>query len=370
MKYTFGIDTRMIKKTGIGTYIRGLLEGLESLNVFPRESVCLFGAPQSHEREGVYLRRSFWSRIYSLEEQAEYLFHLPQCRLWHAPHYNVPFKKGKTKLVVTIHDLIHWIFRKDFFSPLQAFYAETMLRKAVELADHILAVSHKTRDDLIQHFNADPEKITVTYEGVSDQFAPIEDSEEIERVKSKYHLPKNFFLYVGMLKPHKNVLWLVHLFRELKQEGRVEASLLLIGKKDFKYPTGYEDLSKLKTEKGVVHLPYVEEHDLVALYNAALALIHPSLYEGFGLTLLEAMACGTPVIACRSASVPEVVGDAGYLVDSCAQKEMREAIVRFENFPNLRRDYAQKGRRHAERFRWSTMADQTARVYERVLSES
>ena len=269
---------------------------------------------------------------------------------------------------MTVHDLIHWIFRRDFFTPLQAFYAGKMLNCVVRLADHIITVSRKTRDDLIQHFNADPEKVSVIYEAAHAQFRPVEDAEKIGGVRKKYKVPELFFLYVGSLKPHKNVLWLMQVFRKLKSAGRIDASLVLIGKKDRGYPPGFEELRKLKSGEPIYHIPYVEREELPAFYSGALALIHPSLYEGFGLTLLEAMACGTPVIACRSASIPEVVGDAACLVDPCAEREMMDAIVRLEKFPRLREEFKWKGREQVRRFHWDEAARQTVEVYERILA--
>jgi glycosyltransferase involved in cell wall biosynthesis len=370
MTHAIGIDIRMIRHTGIGTYVRGLLENWLESGITKDLDLAVFGQGQSAERFSTLPRYPFRSRIYSMEEQLEYPLRLAHCRLWHAPHYNVPFMKWKTKLVVTIHDLIHWVFRKDFFTPLQAFYAKTMFERAVKEADHVIAVSQRTRDDLVEYFNADPDRISVIYEGVHETFRELKAAPVVTGVREKYQVPETYFIFVGSLKPHKNVLWLIRLFEKLKRDQKIDAALVLVGKKDSHYPKGYEDLASFEKREGMVHIPYVEEEELVALYNGALALIHPSLYEGFGLTLIEAMACGTPVIACRSASVPEVVGHAAYLVDSCAERDMAEAIVRVEKFPNLREELKRKGRARAQQFRWEEAAAKTAEVYERVLSSS
>jgi glycosyltransferase involved in cell wall biosynthesis len=362
-KKKIGIDTRMLHNTGIGTYLGGLVHNLEEAALPKEWDVCFYGQPPHSSASN----RSFWSKIYTVQEQLEYPFRLKGCDLWHAPHYNVPLQKGKTKLVVTIHDLIHWIFRKDFFTPLQEFYAKKMLTAAVQKSDHIITVSHKTRNDLIEHFDAEPDKISVIYEGVSRNFHVLESREPVEQIRQKYALPKSYFLYVGMIKPHKNVLSLIKMFKELKHQKKIDAALVLVGKKDKKYPSDYEELSKLKTEDSIYHIPYVENDELIAFYNGALALVHPSLYEGFGLTLLEAMACGTPVIACRAASIPEVVGDAACLSEPCSQREMMDAMVRMEKSANLRSEYARKGILQAAKFRWEEMAKQTVEVYRKVL---
>ncbi|MBN1688161.1 MAG: glycosyltransferase family 4 protein [Candidatus Omnitrophica bacterium] len=364
-----GFDVRMSRNTGIGTYIQGLVEAFRATGVVNARSIKYFGSYADPDGQNIVSCHPFRSSIYSIAEQLEYPLCLQQCELWHAPHYNIPYWKGNAKLVVTIHDLIHWIFRKDFFTPLQALYAGKMLTRTVKKADQIIAVSRKTRDDLITHFDADPEKISVIYEGVDERFRPTEDVNKIEAVRDKYNLPETYFLYVGMIKPHKNVLWLLHLFGNLIEENRVDAGLVLVGRKDKKYPAGYEALSALKNKDRIVHIPYVEEDELLHLYSGALALIHPSLYEGFGLTLLEAMACGTPVLACRAASIPEVVGDAACLIDSCAHHEMMDAIVRLEKSDSLREDFKKRGLRHVSQFRWENAAKETAEVYERVLGK-
>ncbi len=366
MKHPVGMDTRMIRHTGIGTYIRELLNGMSALKLPGARNVGLFGQRPAQDlglSESVY---PFRARIYSIEEQLEYPFCLGRCSVWHAPHYNVPLWKGKTRLIVTIHDLIHWIFRKQFFNSLQAFYARKMLARAVQTADHVITVSGQTRSDLVEYFEADPEKISVIYEGVGPQFRDLLPA-EVQQIKNRYRLPDRYFLYVGSIKPHKNVLCLIHLFRRLQQEKKVDAPLVLVGKKDKRYAPAYAELARLKTREGIIHLPQVSHEDLIGLYNGALALVHPSLYEGFGLTLLEAMACGTPVIASRTSSIPEVVGDAAHLVDPCSQREMAEIIVRIEKFPNLREEYIRKGKRHVQKFRWEETARQTVEVYERVL---
>lgn len=366
--HNIAIDARMLRHTGIGTYLRGLFSGLTRRDITKELDISVYGKAKQEDDFGNFPRYPFHSGIYSIQEQLEYPLRLRHCRLWHAPHYNIPFMKGKTKLVVTIHDLIHWIFRNEFFTPLQAFYAGRMFRRAVDQADHIIAVSCKTRDDLIHEFDADPEKISVIYEGVDESFCALDNESAIDRVKAKYGLPERYFLYVGSLKPHKNVHSLIRIFKYLTKQEKIECPLVLVGRKDKRYPHGFEVLTNLKTEPGIIHIPYVDADDLVALYNGAVALTHPSLYEGFGLTLLEAMACGTPVIATRSASIPEVAGDAALLVDPCIDREMMEAIVRVEKFPAIRDVLSKKGRHHVRRFRWDETAEKTAEIYEKVLT--
>jgi len=163
---------------------------------------------------------------------------------------------------------------------------------------------------------------------------------------------------------------LLRLFLELKREGRLQSHLVLVGKKDSKYPSGCEALAELRSGEGVTYLSSVEDDDLVALYQGATALVHPSSYEGFGLTLLEAMACGTPVLANRVASIPEVVGDAALLVNDQDDKRMKDAMVRIEEDGRLRDGLIEKGRLRIQQFQWGNTAKRTAEVYRKVLEES
>ncbi|MCM8775713.1 MAG: glycosyltransferase family 4 protein [Candidatus Omnitrophica bacterium] len=368
MKHRIGIDLRMLHHAGIGTYIREVVTSFVDSGIAKEIDLSLFGEPARHFESSGLPRYPFYSRIYTVEEQFEYPFRLPHVRLWHAPHYNVPIFKGRTKLVVTIHDLVHWIFRHEFFNSLQAFYARQMFRQALKSADHIITVSNQTCDDLLEYFDTDPERITVIYEGVGDQFRELEP-EKVAAVRAKYHLPESFFFYVGSIKPYKNVLLLIHLFRRLRQEGKINSALVLVGKQDRKYPHAFKELSRLEGDPAIIHLDRVDHQDLIAMYNAALCLVHPSLYEGFGLTLLEAMACGTPVIASRTSSIPEVVGDAAWLIDPWSQRELSDAIVRIETCPGLREDLKRRGKIRAARYFWKETAVRTAEVYEKVLSK-
>jgi len=364
-KAVMGLDTRMLEHTGIGTYIRNLLSGFSRLGLADQERFQTFGKPFA---DAPFAHHVFNAPIYSVQEQIEYPFRLKDCLLWHAPHYNAPMIKGKTKLVVTVHDLIHWVFRKDYYTPVHAFYTQRLMNRIARIADRIITVSQNTKEDLIRYFRADPEKISVIYEAVSDDFRPCAGPEPVLRVREKFGLPEKYFLYVGTLKPHKNVHWLIRLFRQLKADRKINASLVIVGRKEAHYPRGYEDLSSLKSDGDIFHFSAMDRGDLIALYNGAVSLIHPSLYEGFGLTLLESMACGTPVIALECASIPEVAGVAACLIDSSSNHDMMQAIIRMDRDTNFRHHWRSKGLERVRQFSWDSTAKKTYEVYEEVLS--
>ena len=369
-RHRIGIDCRMIRHTGIGTYLRGLLASMNRRGILRKKDIALFGPRELEERFPDAQHYLFEAPIYSPREQVQYPLHLQRCRLWHAPHYNVPFLRSGAVVVATVHDLIHWIFRREYFSPAQAFYARVMLTRAVSSSGQVICVSENTRQDLILDFRAKPEKLTVIAEAVDPEFGPPDTRAAVDAVLEKHRLREPYFLFVGSLKPHKNVLWLLRVFRRLRVEKKIRTRLVLAGRKDRRYDETHQELASLISDPDVTWLDRVEDGDLASLYAGALALVHPSRYEGFGLTLLEAMACGTPVLAVRTSSIPEVTGDAAFLLPDFKDEALAEALVRLEQDTDLREDLRLKGRARVMDFSWDKAADVTLEVYEKGLAGS
>lgn len=361
------LDARMIRNSGIGTYLRGLVGAYRNDDFFKTYSLGLT-LPLGEKSDEDFPSRSFLTPVYSLWEQIEYPFHLKRCRLWHAPHYNIPFVKGGTRLVVTVHDLIHWVFGHAFYSPLQRGYARLFFERLVRQADRIITVSRHTRKDLIHFFNAPEDKIRVIHEGVEPFFFEPAGEAQRQSCLKKYRLPDRFFLYVGLLKPHKNVKRLIEAFRIVWDQKKIKTPLVIVGKKDKSYPKGHEVLGQLGSGEGIYYLPRVESRqELLSLYGSALALVHPSLYEGFGLTCLEAMAAGTPVIVSNAASLPEVVGEAAHFIDPHSTESIEQSLIELETNGDLREELALKGRVRARQFRWEEAARKTIEVYQELL---
>lgn len=363
-KVRVGIDARMIHHSGIGTYLRNLLRELPALSPGDFEFVLFGRGPSLECLNGFYSVRPFTQPIYSVSEQLGYLPRTASVDVWHSPHYNIPFFCG-SRLVVTLHDLIPLIFAGRFFSSVQRQYVLTFLRRILKQACRIVTVSEQTKQDVMAFFKVSGDRIRVIPEGVSRDFRVIKDPRTLDRVRQRYGLPLSdrFLLYVGLLKPHKNLSVLIETVRRLRREGKMEQKLLIVGAKDRKYPPESRYLGEIQTDQDIVYIERADQGDLPYIYNAADLFILPSLYEGFGLPVLEAFACGTPVIVSDRGSLPEVAGDAALRFEADSQEKLAEAILRMLEDSALRGELREKGFERARAFSWTQMAEETLKVY-------
>jgi glycosyltransferase involved in cell wall biosynthesis len=243
-------------------------------------------------------------------------------------------------------------------------YLTTMARAAVRRADHLLAISESTRQDLIRLLGARPEQVTVTYCGVDSAFRPL-DAAVVRAYRERRGLPERFILYVGTLEPRKNVPRLLEAYAALRRQGSAPP-LVLAGARGWGRLGIEARLRTLGLEDSVRLLGYVPTAELPLCYNAAGLFVYPSLYEGFGLPPLEALACGTPVVASNASSVPEAVGDAALLVDPRDTAALTRALAAALDDASLRERLRATGLQQAQRFSWRRMAEQTHAVYHGV----
>ncbi len=358
-----GFDTRMITHPGIGRYIKGLLSEL----ILRKEEVfVLFGdqgkLKQFSDEKNVEIV-NWTAPIYSVVEQYFPPYDKYGLDIVHIPHFNVPLF-CRTKMVVTIHDLIYLLFPGSAPSFPAKRYARFMIGKSLSRADAVISVSENTKKDLISSFgHKHSNKISVVYEGASDEFRVIEDTVKKTRLKEKYALGDRIILYIGSVKPHKNVGTLIKMYQELKKRG-IPHQLVIAGRWDSKE----DDLRKFIDSNNVVYLDDVSSSDIVLLYNIAEVLVHLSVYEGFGLTVLEAMQCGTPVIVSEASSIPEVVGKAGITVDPLDVGQISDTVYNMIRNTDIKKDMIDRGLRRSAQFSWEKSALETFAEYKRVLS--
>jgi len=270
------------------------------------------------------------------------------------------FSRGAN--VVTFHDLS--VFASEEFSP-ESFRRKKRARYAqlARDADHVIAVSESTRRGLLEFLGADEARITVIPEGVTADFSP-RPAEEQRDVRAKYRLERDFVLFVGAISRRKNVATLLRAFAVVAE--KTDLDLVLVGRPGFGHEAEMAPLETLAIADHL-HTPgFVPDADLPALYSAASVFAFPSLYEGFGIPLLEAMACGTPIVASNTSSIPEVVGEAGILVPPTQPDQLAEAIIRAAQDESIRERLRRLGLERVKEFTWERAARQTLEVYRRL----
>ncbi|MBI4499169.1 MAG: glycosyltransferase family 4 protein [Chloroflexi bacterium] len=265
--------------------------------------------------------------------------------------------------VVTIHDLGHRVF-PEAYPPATLRYLSWATDHNIRRAAHLIADSAATRADILRMYPVDSGRVSVVYPGVDPIYRPVEDGAAREAVLRRYGIADEYLLYVGTLQPRKNVERLVAAYGRLRQAGHVQARLVLAGR------TGWLPEGILRAVRAadapITMTGYVPPEDMPALYSGALALVLPSLFEGFGLPALEAMACGTPTVVAQTSSLPEVVGDAGVLVDPLDLDDLARGICRVAASPALRRELRERGLERARTFTWRAAAEQVLDVLDRV----
>lgn len=374
MHITIDLSPAIHQKAGLGRYARTLAEHLiaqdhvnhygafaygafraemlpPSLRALPRVSIPLGARPW---RTGVWLAHALGVTFDRF---------LPRTDLFHATEHLLPrFKNIKT--VFTLHDLIFQFF-PEYHLPLNRWFLVNAMPHFLRRADAIIAVSECTKKDAIRFYNVPSEKITVIYEGVNPALAPERNAERIAEMRAHYAKNQPFLLFVSTIEPRKNIIALVDALRALRQRG-YQHRLLIAGRKGWLYQSTFDHVKKTGMEALVDFLGFVPDEDLPALYAAADAFVFPSLYEGFGLPPLEAMACGAPVVCSNASSLPEVVGNAALLVDPKNVAEIVAAIERLLTDRALRDELRAKGMKQAAKFSWERAARETLGVYERV----
>jgi alpha-1,3-rhamnosyl/mannosyltransferase len=282
--------------------------------------------------------------------------------LLHLPYYVMPYWPHCPS-VVTMCDLIPMIYPQHLPHRWTAWIFRATASLATRRANHIIAISESTRRDLVRFFGVSENRITVTHLAADERFRPL-DSQQRENTIRTYGLPERYILCLGINKPHKNLIFLLEVLHEL----RTEAKLVLAGKEDPRYLQVREEARRLGLDDRVVFLGDVPEQDLPMIYNCAEVFVFPSLYEGFGLPVLEAMACGTPVICSNTSSLPEIVGDAAICLHPQDRGAWVAALTELLENQQLRAELKAKGLARAARFSWQEAARQTMAVYRSVLA--
>jgi glycosyltransferase involved in cell wall biosynthesis len=365
MKIAF--DLRRIGNPGIGRYMKCLAESViaqapehEYLLILPPQSEHLVHAPNAQ-------KLCTGLKYYSFREQ----FELPRILsrhkvdLLHSPHFLLPLTRP-CPAVATIHDVIYMACPEDLSSRAGRLYYRLMMNACLRMATRIMTDSEHSKNEIIRHLRANPEKIEVVYPAVDPFFQSPADPEHISPVRSRFGINRDYILCVGIYKPRKNHAGLLEALQLLLKDG-VQAQLVIAGP----MKEGESILRNLAQELGIAQnvcfTGFLNDTDLRALYSGARVCVCPSLYEGFGFTVLEAMACGTPVVCSSATSLPEVAGTSALYFDPRSPEEMASQLVRAFSNDAARTSLIANGRANLLRFSWAETARQTLEVYRQAL---
>lgn len=364
-----GIDARLLayQRGGTTTYIRRLLEHLGS--VAPGHQVLALKSRKQLESElpqGCVEWRSLWTPPHhTLEQLALPLELLPlSLDVLHSPDFIPPFYR-RCPSVITVHDLSFYLFPETKTEEALRYYRQT--ERAVNNAEGIIAVSETTRQDLQRVLGVPPGRVEVIYHGVDEQYHVMEDRAAVASFCRESGLPDSFMLWVGTLEPRKNLECLFQALalacRRLPPEKQ---QLVVVGPMGWRFEQTRKLYERLGLKDRVIFFGPAGESDLALLYNAAWAFVFPSLYEGFGMPPLEAMACGTPVLASSTPALKEVLGEAALYFDPHQPPALSEFIVRLAEDAQLAGRLREVGLQRAQRFRWEDTARRTLEVYRKA----
>jgi len=373
------IDARLWSESGLGRYIRNLIGELQKIDEDNEYYILLL---KNNYDSLVYHTKNFHKVLadfkwYSLEEQVKLLKILRELKpdLVHFPHFNVSFFY-KGKFVVTIHDLIHQHFQtretstlNPIFHAVKKFGYKKIFSHAIKNSAKIITPSEFVKKQLIGEWGVKEEKVEVTYEGVDDKII------QLAKEKSVSSFQKPYLFYIGNAQPHKNLSRLISVFKKLR-EKYPDLNLVLSGPDHIFWEKIKSEIASSKTprndgqDSGILFTGYVSEEEMVGLYKNAEAFVMPSLEEGFGIPILEAMACGCPVVSSNAGSLPEVGGPASagavLYFDPHNEEDMVRVIGEVLGDKGLRKELIKKGERRYKEFSWQKLAKQTLEIYNNV----
>ena len=367
------IDCRFLYASGLGRYIREIVQRIipghpDWVFYLICKNIMDFRVLASNADNAVAILSD--TEMYSIKEQFDLPLKIPSVDIYWSPHYPVPLLGTRAKYqVTTIHDVNHLAFIKVLSLP-QSLYARFMMFAATRKSELILTDSQFSQNEIVKYTGVSASKIETVYIGIdSSQFKSREllQSESCA-LRGKYRLPERFILFVGNVKPHKNIIGLIEAFALLRR-SLPEMELVVTGRKE-NLINGVPGLEKLLNEldlEKVVHFTgFVDDDDLPKFYNLAAVFVFPSLYEGFGLPPLEAMASGCPVVASNLSCIPEICGEAVRYVNPTVPKEMATGLFEVLTQEDLRNELVQKGFQRVKRYNWDQTVAEVAKILIRL----
>lgn len=375
---TIGIDYTAAYEqgAGIGRYVRGLIHALAAVDANTSYRLFVAGATRqtlppapgpNFSWHPTRITPLWFARIWQrLQIPLPVELFTGRVRLYHATDFTLPPTLPGTRTLLTVHDL-SFVRAPEATTPVLKAYLDKVVPRSVQRASHVLADSLATKNDLIEFYGTPFEKITVLYSGVEPRFAPVNDTEARKAVRQRYNLPEvPYILSIGTVQPRKNYARLIEAVAALGPEHK-DVHLVIAGGRGWLENPIYQAVRDFQLTDRVHFTGFARDEDLPTLYSDAVCLAYPSLYEGFGFPVLEAMACGTPVVTSNVSSMPEVAGDAALLIDPYDIDALVESLRRLLTDEVLRSTLITRGFVQAAQFTWDRAACQLRDIYRNLL---
>ncbi|MBI4971241.1 MAG: glycosyltransferase family 4 protein [Candidatus Omnitrophica bacterium] len=355
MEIGFDIQCTLGKLTGIPRYTLNLLDAFSKLSEPPR----LYQFSNGLRRDLKTYERFWWEAV-QLPQQ----FAKSSANMIHVPGFGIR-KQGKKKVVITAHDIIGYLFPGNMSKTAQTYWSH-WLPWCYKKADHLIVDAFHTREDLVKHLRIPEKKISVIYIAADPGCVRVPVDEARREIKESLGLSDPYFLFVGTIEPRKNLIRTLKAYAQALKSKKDLPKLMIVGAKEWGTQQFEAAIKELSLENHVIATGFVPDHMLWKIYSAAHAVIFVSIYEGFGLPLVEGMTCGVPVIASNNSSLGELGKDCSYPVDPYSESEITKAILDLAQNSALGRELAEKGSRKAKEFSWQKTAEQTIEVYKNI----
>lgn len=359
------------KIDGIGTYTKNLYEEF----LHSGQTVIPVSFPNQGLRASEFPQGKLLQHSYIASTMASLLNPLPialhsnlknELDLFHATDHMIP-KLKNIPVIATVHDALMFKYPKWFYNTRFATLKKWARKKSLAWADHVITGAQAMVPELVEYCGINPDKISVVADGISPWWSEKLSDEKITELLAKFNLPQKFTLFTGTLHPKKNLPRLIEAYLQLPEDIREEFPLIIAGRTGWDTDESVAAIKQLEAKNSGRWLDYVSLEELRALFQAASLYIHPSLHEGFGLTLLQAFASGTPVLTSNITAMPETAGGAAYLVDPLSVDSIKVALKTLLTSAHLREELAAKGLERVKDFSWKKCAEQTLVVYKSVI---
>lgn len=368
-----GIDARFIRSAGVERYYNELIRHLSLID--DENQYVIYYPSIDYLNRHKTKKHNFRSHVlpapvFGVKEHLLLNYRIIKDKLdvFHATNYWVVPVAGPCPIVATAHDACYKS-HPELITSQARIYASFMLPYALKKSSVIITVSEFSRKEIIRYFPETQKKLIVTYNGINNKFHPVNDSDRISEVKNKYSLNGRYILYVGSIKKNKNIMLLIKAFKMLAPELKKKHRLLIAGKPVPGCERDYEEAKNISKDENISFTGFIEDEDLPAIYAGSTAFVFPSHYEGFGIPLVEAMACGVPVLTSNIPVMSEVCGKGALYFDPYSADELKHLIERVIVDNDLRESLSKEGLEQSKKFSWKATAEKTLEVYMKVYAE-